>query len=593
MPKKLILWRGYHQKSLLSWVQRAWEKQCVLIIVPMGLSDFSFMRSWRGDYDCIGEWSETQKTLVHKYREFTEQKREYPSSSGVSDLGKEGFWPEDCVIGLFTSGTVSGSPRLVLFTEVNLLSSLESIRALFDARRIQQIFCYPQPTHVFGLVLGYLQAYLYQLPLVVLEQSYSRDAHQLWLHTVNEHTLTLGTPTHFSDLISCLREGNIEAPPSYSCIVGGAPVGLQMWQRLRNELHIEAPSVGYGATEASLGITHLAPGVEPFCDSLIGELLPHVTIKELTEGGYRFAGVNVAHSIWDGQKFIHPEVIELKDVLSVVERNSRRYFIFEGRSDFLINRGGLKIAPEAVEGAIEAELGLQVMVLGFPNERLGEDVAILWEGDASSSSNSSNSLNSLKSSIENIQTLVHRQFSFRLSANMIVCGEIPKTAHGKKDRSEAFKVLIRAIHPKNKKLPIALIKSFMPHRSSAIWIDSLLDFEPNFGRAEVVVHEGTTYWPLQSQEAVEWVAQTYGYARVANDIYGLQKVEPASKTLIAEVKHFENLSPGDWQNVAAGERLEVTVTCTRDFSPLFIIEGQILRNKRPIAKLNMKVYAGL
>lgn len=579
--KTLVLWQGHHHQGLLILIEQAWNKKIQLIIVPPLLNDFSFLNSWNGSVLLEGSWNQESQKKVQILLEKIKAKTSSSASSHSS-------WPEDKTLGLFTSGTASGVPRLVLFSQENLLISLESIRKLYQTTRIEQIFCYPQPTHVFGFVLGYLQSFLYKIPLITLQAHYSREAHKLWHQTVNKNTLTLGTPAHFSDLLTWLHSEKLQAPTSYSCIAGGAPVSLKLWKRLQNELNIEAPSIGYGATEASLGISHLPPGAEPQEDSVIGTIFPHVTIHQMDQQGFVFSGPNLAEAIWNGVEFTYPKQFLLNDIL--VEKNDKtqtskqNYFIFEGRSDLLINRGGLKVSPESVETILEAELGLNSIVIGYPNERLGNDICILFE------KNSKENIPSL------IQQLVAERFGFRINHQLLIEleeGHLPKSNNGKKDRTKALKVAIRRTHPFNTTIPIELLKSFMPHRQSAIWIDRVVEYRPHFGRAEIVINKNASYLPLTSAEAIEWVAQTYGYSRVVNEIFELQKLSPTQKTLIAEIKSFENLSPQAWKEIQPGDLIEAVALCTHDFDPLFVVEGEVFKNKSPIAKLNLKLYAGL
>lgn len=582
--KKLILWRGHHSQKLFQWIDQAWKGQAQLVIVPPLLNDFSFLKLWNGPLQLEGHWSDLQIQTLSNNR----------TSDKEGDLTSVASnWPTDTCMGLFTSGTLSGKPRMVLFTKENLTVSLESIRKLYNVNRIKQIFCYPQPTHVFGFVLGYLQSYLYNVSLIAHEDHYSRESHKLWLQTVHPDTLTLGTPAHLSDLLSIVSSFNDSSlkqnesftfSPSYSCILGGAPVNRILWKRVQNELQIEAPSIGYGATEASLGISHLPPGVEPPCDSVIGSILPHVEIQEVSSLGYSFSGPNVAKSILDDNQFIFPKNIFIKDVLSLTQQENPKhapYYIFEGRADLIINRGGLKISPELVESLIESEFGTPAIVVGYPNDRLGHDMALLFQPS---------------STIENLKTKIHTYLSqnlgFKPSTHLMIEGEIPKTNHGKKDRSSTLKIIIRQTHPQNQPIPISLIKSFMPHRNTAIWIDQIDEFKPHFGKAQFQVKKEAAYWPLTGAESVEWIAQAYGYARVACEIYGLQKINFASKTLIAEVKTFENLEPQIWEQIQPGDLLSLVAQCTYDFTPLFVVEGEVIKDQKPIAKVNLKVYAG-
>lgn len=575
-PNKLILWRGLHDLQLLHWIDQAWKNRCQLVIVPPTIRDFSFLKKWKGKIQYEGSWLEELK--LNKLNESSEQEN-----------AEEGLWPEDTVIGLFTSGTSSGTPRLSLFTKENLLYSLTAIRELFNVKKIEQIFCYPQPTHVFGLVLGYLQSYLYQIPLIIKEGPYSRECHQLWLTATsgNKNTLTLGTPAHFSDLISWVSVDNNKVLTTYSCIVGGAPVTVKLWHQLQSQLMIESPSVGYGATEASLGISHLAPGVIPFCDSSIGELLSHVKIHRINEEGFSFSGPNVATAIWQDSSFVKQKEFTLRDIITEKKISGKSQFIFEGRSDWIINRGGLKLSPESIESSISSEFGVDVVTIAYPNSRLGQEVAFILETDKS------------EKVVNKLIQFIANQFGFRPSLELLVFAPIPKTDNGKKDRLEALKIIIKNCHSIETPLPVILLKDFLPHKGTAIWVDRLIKFAPRFGQGIVELKRESNYWEnvngaegVSCSASVEWIAQIYGYSKIANEIYGFEKKNSANKTLIAEVKSLENLCPESWEKLTIGEQLELVVRCTHDFAPLFIVEGHVALKEKVIAKLNMKVYAG-
>lgn len=598
--KILVLWCGYHHEKLQSYIEMAWTSKIQLIILPPNVNDFNFLKFWKGEIHLEGQWdsswAKSYKEKIELLKQ-TKQQKEYETNSTTltNSSQKSNYWPEGKVIGLFTSGTVSGTPRLVLFSKKNLLISLESIRKLFETSRIKKIFCYPQPTHVFGLVLGYLQSYLYNTPLYFLQKSpYSREAHKLWHQIADKDTLTLGTPAHFNDLITWLQSENLSPNLTYSCIAGGAPVSQRLWKRLKSELNIEAPSIGYGATEASLGISHLPPGEEPLEDNVIGSIFSHVSIHQMNQQGLIFSGPNLADAIWNGIEFIFPKQLQLNDIIieksfnedKLIKNSPAQYFVFAGRSDLLINRGGLKISPESLENILESELGINSIVIGYPNERLGHEIGIIYESKTQLSSSKSLSI---------IQDLISTHFGFKLNSQTIIElseGQLPKSLNGKKDRSQALKMAIRNFHPFQKPISIELIKSFMPHRQGAIWIDRIVEYRPHFGRSEVDIKKNARYFPLTGAEAIEWVAQTYGYSRVVNEIYGLQKLNPAQKTLIAELKSFENLNPLAWESIIPSEVIEVVAICTHDFDPLFVIEGEIFAKKTLIAKVELKVYAG-
>src|SRR5690606_280820 len=114
---------------------------------------------------------------------------------------------------------------------------------LFDKTKIEKVYCYPQPYHVFGLLLGYCLSHINKFELVVSGGRYSASAHDEWLQTVNDHTLTLLTPTHLRDLATYLNRIKAKPVASYSCIIGGAKVGADDWAVAKDVLKITSPSI--------------------------------------------------------------------------------------------------------------------------------------------------------------------------------------------------------------------------------------------------------------------------------------------------------------------------------------------------------------
>jgi O-succinylbenzoic acid--CoA ligase len=64
----------------------------------------------------------------------------------------------------------------------------------------------------------------------------------------------------------------------------------------------------------------------------------------------------------------------------IVEFNSKNEFKVIGRADSIINSGGLKVVPEEIEKLISEILTERIMVIGIPDETLGEKLILLIEG---------------------------------------------------------------------------------------------------------------------------------------------------------------------------------------------------------------------
>ncbi len=328
--------QDYHSAELINEVARAWRGEQLLVVCPPNMKDHSF----------------------------------------VAALEKQQDWPEPPVLGVFTSGTLSSSPRLILYSRRNVEAALDAIHALFDLSRIDHVFCYPQAFHTFGLTLGYVAALHRGWKLHTPLGKYSRESHACRIALKEKNVLTLGTPTHFFDLLSVCRESAQELTPSYTCILGGAVVQPKLWMDVQRDLKIEAPSIGYGCTEASPGITHLPPGIMPEIEGEIGTPLPSLSCTISTRG-VCIQGPALCLAVLQGTKIEFPQRLWIRDQVRIGVNRSWQYL---GRLDLTLNRGGLKFSLEAIERDLFESTKLAVVASAVRDTRLGEDLALTVVG---------------------------------------------------------------------------------------------------------------------------------------------------------------------------------------------------------------------
>ena len=100
-----------------------------------------------------------------------------------------------------------------------------------------------------------------------------------------------------------------------------------------------------------------------------------------------------------------------------------------GRVDAVINSGGVKIQAEEIEQALHRLTGLQVLALPLPHPRLGQCVALLWEGDEQNES-------ALRTACATLPRYHQPHFIHR--------APIPRTESGKPARSRALQLLSQA-----------------------------------------------------------------------------------------------------------------------------------------------------
>lgn len=356
------LWKGYHSAELFPLVQQSWEDDVLLILCPPLLQDFSFLSVLpEGPLETHGTWTDAEvqalKSVVR---------------------AQEWTATEKPVLGVFTSGTLSLSPRLVLYSKRNVQASLDGVYSLFETSRIEHVFCYPQAFHTFGLTLGYLASHLRGWNLHTPEGKYQTAAHAQRADLHHESVLTLGTPTHFYDLLQWVRKTGRELTPSYTCILGGASVSRDLWLEAQRGLKISAPSIGYGCTEAAPGITHLPPGQAPKQDDEIGYPLPSLQTR-IRGDGVEISGSSLCLAIIQNGRMTIPQSLLIRDR---IEKDSRGVWLYHGRLDLLMNRGGAKYSLEAIEKALREQLGVNTVACGVRDSRLGEDLAIAFQHSA-------------------------------------------------------------------------------------------------------------------------------------------------------------------------------------------------------------------
>jgi hypothetical protein len=560
------LWRGTHHQELPVLLKKFWESGELVILVPQYHRDFQFLQMFP-EFELHGEWPEEIKKYTQQNpRELKDSEKQIIASA---------------VLGVFTSGTTSGVNRLVLYSKENVTSSLKAIRELYDTSRIQKIFSYPQPTHTFGLVLGYMQAVLNGVQIIFGEGAYSRQTHQQWLECVDANTLTLGTPTHFVDLIQFVKKQNITPNKSYTSIIGGAMATCDLWQQMRSVLKIEQPSVGYGATEASPGVTHLPPGVPPSEDGDIGYVLAGVSVNVQGEGVY-FEGSNACAGIFENGELKHSEKILLKDSLKASTDRGKTRYTFTGRTDLVINRGGLKLPMEVLEGKIASHFFCRCMAVSLFDERLGEDVGFIVQSDVADQEQLKN----------DIADLVQKTVGIKPSHSNIVFSDIPLNANFKFDRVEGIKLVLRQ-RTWGESMSVQHMKYLLPHKGGAVWIDDVTEFKKGQGVGKVTLQSQGRYFSdgrIRESSCIEWIAQTYGYSVIANDILGIEPAYKGRVTFIAEVKNAQFDFVEATHNV--GDEIRIETTCTHDFGPLKVVQGKVFNSKKLLAQVGLKLYCG-
>jgi O-succinylbenzoic acid--CoA ligase len=158
------------------------------------------------------------------------------------------------------------------------------------------------------------------------------------------------------------------------------------------------------------------------------ETLTHVAVREINGiGSDCFEALpGVTFSQNDANCFVidAPHVVSSEVVTNdVVQLIDSKHFTLQGRADCVINTGGVKVQAEVIEAKLSAYLSVPYAVFGLPDERLGQKVTLVIEGEKSDF---------------NFEWLFHKAAltKFELPRLVIECEKLPLTDSGKIKRSE-------------------------------------------------------------------------------------------------------------------------------------------------------------
>ena len=243
-----------------------------------------------------------------------------------------------------TSGS-TGKPKEIRLKKSDLIESPKLTARYFDLKVGDKIInCLPikyiagKMMLVRSLVLG-LDLYIFPVtssPISDLKNNYD---------------LIAFTPIQLENSISFIEKIK-------KVLVGGSPVQDSLKEKILNSKSIVYET--YGMTET---ITHIAAR-----NLSIGE-------KEFTT----LPGIEIGKK--DNCLFIKPnhlsiEMVQTNDVVELADKNK---FLIIGRRDFIINSGGVKLIPEAIEKKLSKYISADFVISSIDNSKFGEVVALVFK----------------------------------------------------------------------------------------------------------------------------------------------------------------------------------------------------------------------
>jgi len=165
----------------------------------------------------------------------------------------------------------------------------------------------------------------------------------------------------------------------------------------------------------------------------MSETLSHIALKQVFpnhEDWFTvFDGVDISLDERGCLKISAPKLnAEILQTNDLVEIMGQKQFRFLGRLDNVINSGGAKIFPEELEKLVKNEIPNEVVFLGIEDEKLGQKLVLVIEGESDEN---------LKSKIYNLKF----KKSFHKPKEIIFVDQIPRTPNGKVNRIELKKMI--------------------------------------------------------------------------------------------------------------------------------------------------------
>jgi len=165
----------------------------------------------------------------------------------------------------------------------------------------------------------------------------------------------------------------------------------------------------------------------------MSETLSHIALKQIfpnQEDWFTvFDGVEVSLDERDCLRIFAPklnsEVLQTNDLVEIKNENQ---FRFLGRIDNVINSAGAKIFPEELEKLIKQNIPNEAVFLGLDDEKLGQKLVLIIEGEKSEAIN------------QKLSSINYKK-SFHKPKEIIFVEKIPRTSNGKVNRLELKKLI--------------------------------------------------------------------------------------------------------------------------------------------------------
>lgn len=292
------------------------------------------------------------------------------------------FFDEAVELEQFTSGTTGKPKKMILQRSSMLASASMTLKYFHMQERERALLCLPVK-YIAGKMM-IVRALLGGLDLLTAEPSGNP------LRELNEKV-------SFAAMVPIQVFNSLASGADFSLVetllIGGGEIHSELRKQLRDinkcnvyesfamtetYSHIALRRINHYEGESSLGRRNKAEGQAESTettkkDSTVKKTFGSETFQTLPginiESDDRGCLIVQAHDITDDR-------IITNDLVDIVSENAFRWL---GRYDNVINTGGIKIIPEILETKIASVLGFDGVLIGIPDQKLGEKMLLILE----------------------------------------------------------------------------------------------------------------------------------------------------------------------------------------------------------------------
>jgi O-succinylbenzoic acid--CoA ligase len=249
----------------------------------------------------------------------------------------------------YTSGS-TGNPKQIKIAKSQMLASAQMTIDFLGMKQMNSALLCISPKYIGGKML--------------IVRALECDLHFVIAPTAANPIIELNSNVDFAALVPLQLETIINETPEKlnlidTIIVGGAPVPKALADKLKGFKTKVYSTFGMTETVSHIALKALHLNAKYF------EAIGNTTFKQSSDQSLIITAPELGISSLKTN-----DVVELLDCTR---------FKWLGRSDFVINSGGIKVNPESIEEVFKEYIHIPFIVTGISDDQLGEKVIILSE----------------------------------------------------------------------------------------------------------------------------------------------------------------------------------------------------------------------